>query len=242
MSSPMKIKRALAVLALGATVALSACGSDKSATELPKVATALAKQSGKSIAQKLGAKRASSAPKAAQPADPNAVIAKALAATKGPIALVVRIKTNSVLAMNPVGRNRDHVTWGSAPGQGITFKRGVLTNTRGLGEDLMASRIDTAVDAITNRRNSSYKREYYYLGDLGQNTSLTVNCTLKRGKSEHVKIGEINASAIIMSESCRRGAIAFNNLYWVDGRGRVLKSSQWVGQRIGSLAVQNLRL
>lgn len=238
----MKIKRGLSVFVLGMALALSACGSDKSASELPRLAATLAKQSGQNVARKLGVKRPSAGAKTAQPTDPNVIITKALSATNGPIALVVRIKSKAVLAMNPVGQNGDHVTWGSAPGQGVTFKRGVLSNTRGLGEDLMASRIDHAVDSITGRKTDAYRREYYYLGDLGQTTSLVVNCTLQRGKTEHVKIGEIDTNAVIMNESCKRGKIAFNNVYWVDGRGRVLKSSQWVGQRIGSLAVQNLRL
>lgn len=233
-------------LMLAAGLALSGCGSDREGTELSRITAELVKSTGKQLGSKLGGGKeekpdsAGAAPAAAT--DPNAVVAKALAATKGPIALVVRIETKAVLAISPVGQNGDYVTWGSAPGQGLTFQRGVLANTRGLGDDLMASRIDTAVSAITARRNATYKREHTYLGDLGQNTSLIVDCTLTRGKTERVSLGAINADAVIMKESCRRGEIAFNNVYWVDGNGRVLKSSQWVGQRIGSLAIQNLRL
>ncbi|MDE9451501.1 YjbF family lipoprotein [Aliiroseovarius sp. Z3] len=228
---------------LAASIVLSGCGSDTDAVELPKITASLLKSSGKQLGKKLGGGKETK-PAAATPAatDPNAIVAKALAATKGPIALVVRINTKAVLAISPVGRNGDYVTWGSAPGQGLTFQRGVLANTRGLGEDLMASRIDTAVSAITARRNANYKREHFYLGNLGQSTNLIVDCTLTRDKSERVSLGAINADAVIMKESCKRGEIAFNNVYWVDGNGRILKSSQWVGQRIGSLAVQNLRL
>lgn len=228
---------------LAASVVLSGCGSDTDAVELPKITASLLKNSGKQLGAKLGGgKEASPTTATAATTDPNAVVSKALAATKGPIALVVRIETKAVLAISPVGRNGDYVTWGSAPGQGLTFQRGVLANTRGLGEDLMASRIDAAVSAITARRNATYKREHFYLGNLGQSTSLVLDCSLARGKSERVSLGAINADAVVMKESCKRGEISFNNVYWVDGNGRVLKSSQWVGQRIGSLAIQNLRL
>ncbi|MCK0140337.1 YjbF family lipoprotein [Aliiroseovarius sp. F47248L] len=228
---------------LATSLVLSGCGSDTESVELPKITASLLKSSGKQLGKKLGGGK-DAKPNATTPAaaDPNAIVAKALSATKGPIALVVRIETKAVLAISPVGRNGDYVTWGSAPGQGLTFQRGVLANTRGLGEDLMASRIDTAVSAITGRRSATYKREHTYLGNLGQSTSLIVECALSRGKTERVSLGAINADAVIMKESCKRGEIAFNNLYWVDGNGRVLKSSQWVGQRIGSLAIQNLRL
>ncbi|WP_268246025.1 YjbF family lipoprotein [Aliiroseovarius zhejiangensis] len=223
--------------------ALNGCGSDASETELSKATATFLTDTGKKLGSKLdGSKAARPTGPSAAPVDPEAIVGKALAATRGPIALVVRPETKAVLAISPVGRNGDYVTWGSAPGQGLTFQRGVLANTRGLGDDLMASRIDTAVSAITARRNATYKREHTYLGDLGQNTSLVVDCTLTRGKTERVSLGAINADAVIMKESCRRGEIAFNNVYWVDGNGRVLKSSQWVGQRIGSLAIQNLRL
>lgn len=226
-------------------VGLAACGSDTQEIELSKVTAGFVKQaSGKITSKASGGKSGTqaAAEQPAAPADPNALVAKALSATKGPIAIVVRLDTSAVLAMNPVGRNGDHVTWGSAPGQGITYQRGVMSNTRGLGEDLMSSRIDAAVSAITSRNDADYTRLHYYLGDLGQTTELRLNCALRRSGTEKVVVGDIDEAAVILKESCRKDELAFTNIYWVDGKGRVLKSSQWVGQRIGSLAIQNLRL
>lgn len=240
LTSPLRA----AALGLCAALALTACGSDKQEFELPNATLGYLKEATGNVAKRAGRKSNKSASQTAPAAaaDPNAIVAKALSATKGPIAIVVRIDTNAVLAMNPVGRNGGYVTWGSAPGQGITYKRGVMTNTRGLGEDLMSSRIDAAVSAITSRRDADYTRKHYYLGDLGQTTELALNCSLRRSGTERVALGEVNANAVILKETCRKDAISFTNVYWVDGAGRVLKSSQWVGQRIGSLAIQNLRL
>lgn len=237
----IKLLRA-AGFALCGVAGLAACGSDRQETELSKVAVDVLKKASGRITSKVapGGKAATAQP--AAPADPNALISKALSATDGPIAIVVRLDTKAVLAMNPVGQNGDHVTWGSAPGQGITYNRGVLSNTRGFGEDLMSSRIDQAVAAITSRNDADYTRYHYYLGDLGQTAELRLNCSLRRSGTEKVAIGEIDETAVILKESCRKGQIAFTNIYWVDDAGHVLKSSQWVGQRIGSLAIQNLRL
>lgn len=239
-----KLSARAAALGLCALLALTACGSDKQQFELSKATFGYLKSATDKFTKNrsggASAKPASGKPAAA--ADPNALVSKALSATKGPIAIVVRLDTKAVLAMNPVGRNGDYVTWGSAPGQGITYKRGVMTSTRGLGEDLMSSRIDAAVSAITSRRDADYTRQHFYLGDLGQTAQLTLNCSLRRSGTEKVAIGEINANAVIMKEKCRKGEIAFTNIYWVDGAGRVLKSSQWIGQRMGNLAIQNLRL
>lgn len=245
LGSNLKSPLRAAALVMCAVAGLTACGSDNDEIALSKATAGFLKQTGKKITSKVsgGGGSAKAAPsQSAAAADPNALISKALSATNGPIAIVVRLDTNAVLAMNPVGRNGDYVTWGSAPGQGITYKRGVMTNTRGLGEDLMSSRIDTAISAITSRRDADYSRQHFYLGDLGQTNQLTLNCSLRSSGTEKVAIGEINANAVIMKENCRKNDISFTNIYWVDGAGRVLKSSQWVGQRMGSLAIQNLRL
>ncbi|WP_298904859.1 YjbF family lipoprotein [uncultured Aliiroseovarius sp.] len=228
--------------ALCAVAGLVACGSNTQETEMSNVALDVLKQTTSKLTSKIGGGKSNAGAAPAAAADPGALIAKALAATDGPIAIVVRLDTKAVLAMNPVGTNGDHVTWGSAPGQGITYNRGVMTNTRGLGDDLMSSRIDDAVAAITSRSDAEYTRFHYYLGDLGQTTELRLNCTLRRGETEKVTLGEIDEDAVILKETCRWDQIAFSNVYWVDDAGRVLKSSQWVGQRIGSLAIQNLRL
>ena len=230
--------------ALCAVAGLAACGSDSQETEMSNVALGVLKRTTGKITSKVGGSKpnGNAAAQTAAAADPNALVAKALSATDGPIAIVVRLDTKAVLAMNPVGTNGDNVTWGSAPGQGITYKRGVMTNTRGLGDDLMSSRIDAAVAAITSRSEAEYTRQHYYLGDLGQTAELRLNCSLRRAGTEKVAIGEIDETAVILKENCRKGQISFTNIYWVDDAGRVLKSSQWVGQRIGSLAIQNLRL
>lgn len=245
LGSNLKSPLRAAALIMCAVAGLAACGSDNDEIALSKATAGFLKQTGKKITSKVtgggGNAKTTPAPSGAA-ADPNALVSKALSATKGPIAIVVRLDTKAVLAMNPVGRNGDYVTWGSAPGQGITYKRGVMTSTRGLGEDLMSSRIDAAVSAITSRRDADYTRQHFYLGDLGQTAQLTLNCSLRRSGTEKVAIGEINANAVIMKEKCRKGEIAFTNIYWVDGAGRVLKSSQWIGQRMGNLAIQNLRL
>nr|WP_239058465.1 YjbF family lipoprotein [Aliiroseovarius sp. PrR006] len=229
-------------LALCAVAGLVACGSNTQETEMSNVALDVLKQTTSKLTSKFGGGKSNAGAAPAAAADPGALITRALAATDGPIAIVVRLDTKAVLAMNPVGTNGDYVTWGSAPGQGITYNRGVVTNTRGLGDDLMSSRIDAAVAAITSRSDAEYTRFHYYLGDLGQTTELRLNCTLRRGGTEKVTLGEIDEGAVILKETCRRDQIAFSNVYWVDDAGRVLKSSQWIGQRIGSLAIQNLRL
>ncbi|WP_289044007.1 YjbF family lipoprotein [uncultured Aliiroseovarius sp.] len=243
MTEPAKafVSVARATLLGTATAAfLAACGAETSQGELSMKIFEVAKDASKDLKPK--GDGTSDKKDGQGAANPNVIVAKALKATPGPVALVVRLDTKAVLAMNPVGRNAGYVTWGSATGQGLTFRNGVLANTRGLGEDLMSSRIDRAVSAITSRGNASYRREHVYLDGVGESQSLIVNCTLRRTKTERVALGAINADAAIMKESCLGDEVVFDNLYWVDGRGRILKSSQWVSQEIGNLAIQNLRL
>lgn len=75
------------------------------------------------------------------PPDRAQVIAEALAKTTGPVILIEIPRSAQIAAAVPVGRNGDHVTWGTADRRSLTTHHGVITATRGLGQDLMSSDI-----------------------------------------------------------------------------------------------------
>ncbi len=231
---------AMAIL-LAAGLVLSGCGNNSSETELPKLWGSFLKDIGSGALKKISGKGKPAGPSA--PADPNAVVTAALAATTGPIALVVNEKSKAVSAMTPVETNGDYVTWQAATGQGMVLRSGILTSTRGLGEDLMASKPGQAFAAIPAAKEASYERRYYHLNGLGQTSELRVTCTLAPVQDDAVAIGEINEAATVMSETCRHteSSLKIQNIYWVGKSGRVLKSRQWVNGPVGYLLVQPLR-
>lgn len=239
--SEWKSRGALAVAAICAGLVLSACGSDAQETELPKLWGTLLKDIGAGVTQKIGGK--TQGPATSGAANPNAAVAASLTATKGPIALVVNEKTKAVSAMTPVETNGDYVTWQSATKQSLVLRKGVLTSTRGLGEDLMASKPGRAISAILSKQQASYQRSYFHLSGLAETTELVVSCNLKPLQNDTISIGEINEAAMVMTETCRHSgsSLKIKNIYWVGDTGRVLKSRQWVNGPVGYLVVQQLR-
>lgn len=241
MKQSKKLARPVLAAAACGLLVLSACGSDKEVSQLPRAAGEFVKQVSSKITS-----RATGKPSAAQAAakpDPNRVVNAALKATSGPVALMVLEKNPSALTvMTPVESNAGAQTWMGASRQSITLKGGVLVGTRGLGDDMMAANAGAAQRAVRARAPSSYRREYDHLTGLGYTSKLNVSCTLSMVKKEKVAIGRINAAASVMKEDCAHSAgIAFENFYWVSGSGRILKSRQWVSQGTGYLVVQPLR-
>lgn len=233
-------------VATAMVVGLTACGSDQKTTQLPRMWGGLVKGIGSGVVKKVSSV-AGGADKSATAAAPKAgdtdkVVRGALAATPGPIALVVRERNAAVSAMTPVQTNGQYQTWMSAQGQSVTLRGGVLSATRGLGDDLMASELSAAAAAIQARRPGAYTRIYEHLSGQGENSVLVANCELSKVKSERVAIGEIDGNATVLREACQHpSGISFENLYWVDGSGRFLKSRQWVSQSVKYLIVQPLR-
>jgi len=68
----------------------------------------------------------------------------------------------------------------------------------------------------------------YWTGD-GLESPLTLDCTVGRGPKPGVMI-----------ESCRKGALEFQNNYLVQG-GRITVSRQWIGSDLGYVTIQELR-
>lgn len=236
--------RPITVLAVVSVLGVSACGSDKRTTQLPKVAGEFLKGVAGNIKSRAagGGSADAAAETAASKADPNAAVKAALAATPGPINLVIRESSAAVLAMTPVQTNAGGTTWMGAGGQSVTLKGGVIVATRSVGDDMMAADARSARNAITARRAGTYTRSYDHLTGLGHTSKLQVQCTLKKVKSERVTLGEINSAADVLKEECsHQNGIKFDNLYWVSGGGRLLKSRQWVSQGAGYLIVQPLR-
>ncbi|HGG06707.1 MAG TPA: hypothetical protein ENK28_14705 [Aliiroseovarius sp.] len=231
--------RAIKTWALGLLSAglLAACGNDPTMGAGSQVAVDFVKGIGGRIAAP-----AAAAQPAANAADPMALVNKALAATDGKVMLAA-IESRDVLAiMGVAAENHGYETWLTADRQSLILKRGVLTGSRGLGEDLMASVSDGAIALITSRRNGQATRSYQYLAGSGDTVSRTLSCQIAAAGEEQVSFGEINAKAKIMTEICSGDGLSIQNAYWVDGSGRVVKSRQWLGEAIGYIAFLPIRL
>ena len=167
-------------------------------------------------------------------------VAQALSAGSAPV-LVARNEAGNDGVFLLIGENGDYDHFGNAQREVMTFRHGVITNTRGLGNDLMSSDIGDILSLVRNRRSGSAVRRMRHLD--GENHTFTFNfdCTVSVGGQEVLNAGLYSATVTNVTEECRAPSRSFTNVYKVDGSGEVLASRQWVAPMHGSIAFSLVR-
>jgi hypothetical protein len=168
-------------------------------------------------------------------------VAKALAATDAPLILVSIPKRHAVTVMQRLERNGGYGTYGTADRRSITLRTGMLTGTRGLGNDVMSSDIDAVLALVSTRRAGSAKRVMRYLDGEEMTLAQVSTCTVRVGAVSRVQGGEIDVPTTQISETCKGDGQEFTNTYQVAADGRIMQSRQWHSPLNGYLTIQSLR-
>jgi len=181
--------------------------------------------------------------KAAKP-DVNAVAVAAanILATTDKAAILISLPKRDLLSVvQEIETNRGYITFGSPDRRSITLKNGMLTATRGLGNDVLSSDIGGVHALISARHEGAAQRAMRYLDGENLTVEMTPFCQIKLGKTTHVSIGEINSPAQIVLESCIADHTTFQNTYHVAPNGRILQSQQWHSPFNDYIVLQALR-
>ena len=174
--------------------------------------------------------------------DPAALIPIALRAVRGPVMLAVVESRNAIAMMGRSMVNGAYETWTTASKQTLTFKRGILVETRGLGDDLMHAQVDGVTALVRARRGGKAHREMHFLDGEGKTYAITFECTVSPGPAQALAIGNLGISSRRMDETCDSGTgRSIGNTYWVAGDGHIWQSRQWVSPGVGYLVTQQLR-
>lgn len=208
-------------------VLLAGCGT---ATDAP-LAVALS-----GIAASLGGDAAKEAGEAALARQ---LTPEALARATRPLLLAELPSRDARATFVIAGENRGHVTWLGADGIGLALRGGVLTSTRGLGADLLAS--DTAAaEAAIRRGAGSATRAHRYLGGENQVIARDFACNyVTEGRATIEIVGTSHATRVV-AERCAGGGSRFENRYWIGADGFVWQSTQWIGPGIGGVTLKQL--
>ncbi|QIE47924.1 YjbF family lipoprotein (plasmid) [Pseudohalocynthiibacter aestuariivivens] len=233
--SPKSILRGGTLFAL-ACLSLAACSnresSDVTATDMLKgTFSAIFKRGG---------------PKAP---DPNLIAqtaAKILATTSGQVIFIAIPSRDAMTVMQEIERNGPYVTFGSSDRRSITLKGGIVTATRGLGNDLMSSDVDAVAAIIRARQDGAASRVNRYLDGENYTVALDPYCQIKSEGGEQVSLGEVHTSTTRMLESCIADKdefrdTTFQNSYQVTPGGRIVQSRQWISPLNGYIVIQSLR-
>ena len=175
---------------------------------------------------------------ATQPPPEPAVV---LAQTTDPLILVVPQNGTAPFYLLAVSDNGPYRTYITGARQSMTLRQGVLTATRGLGSDLMASDIDPLLALLRTQRSGQTQRVMQYLDGEDVIRDLVLDCDVIPGPTVTVAAGEVNRSGRRMTEACRADQITFRNTYVVDSAGQVMQSEQWLSPGAGSMTFQVLR-
>ena len=222
-------KRFLSGLAAGAFVVLAGCsgGDGDSGAGLRMLKGALTP------------KQETKLPNAAQL---SALMQQALQATDQPIVAVAIPKRKSIAVMPRIETNGAYATHGTSDRRSLTLKHGMLTATRGLGEDLMSSDVEAALALVRSRKAGTVQRVQRYLDGENQTVALETTCRVTPGETVRYQAGELDRRAVKVQESCKAQTTQFTNSYQVDdANGRILQAQQWVSPLNGAILLQQLR-
>ena len=223
----MILKRSIAALA--ACLALAACGNRSDQNQIFKTLSAGFLKKGD---QQGGS---------ATPEQVAIAIQQSLQGTDLPLALAVMDKRNATAILTRIETNGAYGTWGTSDRRTIILRGGLVTGTRGLGNDVMSAEIDAVAALVSARKGGTATRVQRYLDGENHTVALVAECTVARGGAKHVKIGEINTRVTEMTERCSAGQTQFENSYLVDPSGYAVQARQWLSPANGHISIQALR-
>ncbi|WP_170168856.1 YjbF family lipoprotein [Rhodovulum iodosum] len=207
------------LLALAGSVALSSCGASDTSYEVYGQFRERLKTLGRGN----------------EAAEPGAEPSRAsIAAFTDPLILARVDRTGG---MSFIVRTRKYgatEVWQSTDDVSITLIGGILRATRGLGDDLMSS------DVMPLGMQADSGREHYYFGGDARTRLVTFACTRQTLGTERIIVLERAYSARHIAETCQAGETRFTNEYWVDSRGVMRQSRQWVSRGVGYVTLKRV--
>ena len=175
---------------------------------------------------------------------PGATIQLGRAQLKGITEPLIRTKTeksgqNSLLYI--AQRNGNSQVWFSPDRASFTMRSGLIIQTKGLANDIYASDAP-AVLALLERRGGvgPARRSIRRLDGANAQTVDVFECTISDLGSETLTILELSFNTRHFAESCKSADGSFTNDYWLDSKGILRASRQWIGQEYGSLYMERL--
>lgn len=183
--------------------------------------------------------RVSGAGKAKPAAAPPQITRAILAQILTPVQLVTLEKRKQQAVIGPVATNQGVETWSSVDKVTISFRKGVIVATRGLGADLMAA--DVPAVATLTGATSAYGRIHTELNGLDQAVRTSYSCQVTERNAQAIEVVEISYPTTYIRETCTSSGATFANEYWIDKAQKIRKSKQWISEEVGYVTIQDLR-
>jgi Group 4 capsule polysaccharide lipoprotein gfcB, YjbF len=132
----------------------------------------------------------------------------------------------------------DVVTWITKDGTTFSLRNGVLTQTRGLGPDLMSSEVPSVATLLSD--GATYQRLFFFLGPDDRMGRRTYDCTVKVVGKDTIEVFARKHAITRVTETCTRPqGSKITNDFWIEGQ-TVRQSSQWVSGPVGVAVFQRV--
>jgi hypothetical protein len=163
--------------------------------------------------------------------------AAAVAAAGQPTIVALVEATRAAGTLAPFGSNGTHETWRSADGVGVTFDRGILFATRGLGADLLTAETAPVLAAWPS---GTYPRTVRHLDGENRVVATRLSCTLSdMGRTEIAVAGTPRAVRHGVEVCTAAGLAEIRNDYWREG-DTMRQSRQWISPALGHVTLQRI--
>lgn len=143
----------------------------------------------------------------------------------------------------PWGENGAVTTWRTADVVSLSFVHGVVTGTRGLGDDLMSADVTgtlAALAAAASQPAGPYPRYHSYLDGQVQTVFRSYLCDMQPAVAERIEIFGQSHDVLRRQETCNTVGETAQNTYWIGEDGYIWQSRQWLGSSLGYLATETL--
>jgi len=167
--------------------------------------------------------------------------ARMLATTAQPLILVVNEETRQSSYLVEIERNGAYQSFATSQRRVFVLSEGMVTATRGLGNDLMSADLATATAVVRSRQAGEASRVMRFLDGEWQTVSRRFECSVTLGDTVRVTFGEVDTSAVSVVEACTGDGVSFSNLYAVSPGGDIVQSRQWLGDGLGYVQIQQVR-
>ena len=137
-----------------------------------------------------------------------------------------------VTAMAAGGTNGDRITWIAPSGLSVTTQNGIMVASRGFPRDLMAADVDGVMRALVASGGTT-TRVHETLSDTDEITTQSFTCTVSSKGRETIGILGRQIATERFGEACQSDRLAFENSYWIDDAGRIVRSQQAIAPDSG---------
>lgn len=157
-------------------------------------------------------------------------------AAEAPVLYAIIPSNGAYAALSQLGENDGYVTWATPDNVTLTLKAGLVTASRGLGDDLTSADVAGLEAGLAGKSGAEYTRSYrFFTAEFGTRTE-TATCTLSHdGPEPFVILGKSHATSRY-TERCISGTTQRENRYWKASRtGNLIYSEQWVSPEMAHI-------